>query len=62
MLCLSGFELYSRWVPLNTDQYRQTQPATGAASIGGLNFSRLFQRAEIQIPVNKYECPGIVNR
>ena len=30
---------------------------TGAANIGGLNFSCLFQRAEIQMPVNKYECP-----
>ena len=27
-----------------------------AANIGG-NISCLFQRAEIQIPVNKYECP-----
>ena len=31
--------------------------ATGAANIGGLNFSCLFKRAEIQIKVNKYECP-----
>ena len=41
-------------------QYRPVQteaPATGAANIGGLNFSCLFERAEIQIPVNKYECP-----
>ena len=33
--------------------------ATGiynTASIGGLNFSCLFERAEIQIPVNKCEC------
>ena len=41
-------------------QYRPVQtdaPTTGAANIGGLNFSCLFERAEIQIPVNKYECP-----
>ena len=41
-------------------QYRPVQTdasATGAANIGGLNFSCLFERAEIQIPVNKYECP-----
>ena len=41
-------------------QYRLVQtdaPATSAANIGGLNFSCLFERAEIQIPVNKYECP-----
>ena len=30
-------------------------PASGAVNIG--NFSCLFQTAEIQIPVNKYECP-----
>ena len=36
---------------------REDTPATGAANIGGLNFSYLFERAEIQIPVNKYECP-----
>ena len=34
--------------PVQTDS-----PATGAANIGGLNFSRLFERAEIQIPVNE---------
>ena len=37
-------------------EYRPVQteaPATGAANIGGLNFSYLFERAEIQIPVNK---------
>ena len=41
-------------------QYRPVQTdasATGAANIGGLNFSCLFERAEIQILVNKYECP-----
>ena len=41
-------------------QYRPVQTnalATGAANIGSLNFSCLFQRAEIQMPVNKYECP-----
>ena len=37
--------------PVQTDA-----PATGAANIGGLNFSCLFERAEIQIPVNKYQC------
>ena len=31
--------------------------APSAANIGGLNFSYLFERAEIQILVNKYECP-----
>ena len=40
-------------------QYRPVQitdaPATGAANIGGLNFSCLFEKAEIQIPVNN--CP-----
>ena len=37
-------------------QYRLVQTdasATGAANIGGLNFSCLFEKAE----VNKYECP-----
>ena len=41
-------------------QYRPVQTdasATGAANIGGLTFSCLFERAEIQIPVNKYDCP-----
>jgi len=40
-------------------QYQLIQtdaPATGAATISGLNFLCLFQSAEIQIPVNKYEC------
>ena len=39
---------YLQYRPVQTDA-----PATGAANIGGLNFSRLLQRAEIQIPVNK---------
>ena len=43
---------YLQYRPVQTDA-----PATGAANIGGLNFSCLFERAEIQIPVNKYECP-----
>ena len=43
---------YLQYRPVQTDA-----PATGAANIGGLNFSCLFKRAEIQIPVNKYECP-----
>ena len=41
-------------------QYRTVQtdaPATGAANISGLNCSCLFERAEIQVPVSKYECP-----
>ena len=41
-------------------QYRPVQTdasASGAANIGRLNFSCLFERAEIQILVNKYECP-----
>ena len=42
---------YLQYRPVQTDA-----PATGAANIGGLNFSCLFERAEIQIPVNKYEC------
>ena len=39
-------------------QYRPVQteaPAADAVNI--VNFSCLFERAEIQIPVNKYECP-----
>ena len=43
---------YLQYRPVQTDA-----PATGAANIGGLNFSFLFERAEIQIPVNKYERP-----
>ena len=43
---------YLQYRPAHTDA-----PTTGAANIGGLNFSCLFERAEIQIPVNKYECP-----
>ena len=43
---------YLQYRPVQTDAL-----ATGAANIGGLNFSCLFQRAEIQMPVNKYECP-----
>ena len=46
--------------PLFYLQYRPVQtdaPTTGAANIGGLNFSCLFEIAEIQTPVNKYECP-----
>ena len=43
---------YLQYRPVQTDA-----PATGAANIGGLNFSCLFEKAEIQIPVNKYECP-----
>ena len=43
---------YLQYRPVQTDA-----PTTGAANIGGLNFSCLFQRAELQIPVNKYECP-----
>ena len=39
---------YLQYQPVQTDA-----PATGAAKIGGLNFSCLFQKAEIQIPVNK---------
>ena len=35
--------------------------ATGAANIGGLHFSCLFERAEILIPVNKCECPQRLN-
>ena len=41
-------------------QYRRVQTdalATGAANIGSLNFPGLFERTEIQIPVNRYECP-----
>ena len=41
-------------------QYQLVQidaPATSTATISGLNFLCLFQSAEIQIPVNKYECP-----
>ena len=41
---------YFQYRPVQTDT-----PATGAANI--VNFSCLFERAEIQIPVNKYECP-----
>ena len=44
--------LYLQYRPVQTDA-----PATGAVNIGGLNFLCLFQRAEIQIPVNKCECP-----
>ena len=44
--------LYLQYRPVQTDA-----PATGAASIGGLNFWCLFERAEIQIRVNKYEYP-----
>ena len=43
---------YLQYLPVQTDA-----PATGAANIDGLNFSCLFEKAEIQIPVNKYECP-----
>ena len=43
---------YLQYRPVQTDAL-----ATGAANIGSLNFSCLFQRAEIQMPVNKYECP-----
>ena len=43
---------YLQYLPVQTDA-----PPTGAANIGGLNSSCLFERAEIQIPVNKYECP-----
>ena len=43
---------YLQYRPVQTDA-----PATGAANIGGLNFSCLFERAEIQIPLHKYECP-----
>ena len=41
---------YFQYRPVQTDA-----PATGAANI--VNFSCLFERAEIQIPVNKHECP-----
>ena len=41
---------YFQYRPVQTDA-----PATGAANI--VNFSCLFERAEIQIPLNKYECP-----
>ena len=51
-----------RWILYVLLFYLQYRPVTGAANIGGINFSRLYQRAEIQIPVNKYECPGVVNR
>ena len=44
--------LYLQYRPVQTDA-----PATGAANIVGLKFSCLFERAEIQIPVNKFECP-----
>ena len=43
---------YLPYRPVQTDA-----PATGAANIGGLNFSCLFEKAEIQISVNKNECP-----
>ena len=43
---------WGKYRPVQTDA-----PATGATNIGGLNFSWLFERTEIQIPVNKYECP-----
>ena len=36
---------YLQYRPVQTDT-----PATGAANIGGLNFSCLFERAEIQMP------------
>ena len=41
---------YFQYRPVQTDA-----PATGAANI--VNFSCLFERAEIQIPLNKYGCP-----
>ena len=41
---------YFQYRPVQTDT-----PATGAANI--VNFSCLFERAEIQIPLNKYGCP-----
>ena len=44
--------LYLQHRPVQTDA-----PASGAANIVGLKFSCLFERAEIQIPVNKFECP-----
>ena len=59
MTCL-GCKRWILYVLLFYLQYRPVQtdaPATGAANIGGLNFSCLFEKAEIQIPVNKYECP-----
>ena len=40
---------YLQYRPVQTDA-----PATGAAKIGGLNFSCLYEKAEIQIPVSKY--------
>ena len=46
------FSLYLQYRPVQTDA-----PATGAANIVGLKFSCLFERAEIQILVNKFECP-----
>ena len=42
-------------IPTGTD--RRTCNRCSKLNIGGLNFSCLFERAEIQIPVNKYECP-----
>ena len=60
-----GCKRWILYVVLFYLQYRPVQtdaPTTGAANIGGLNFSRLFQRAEVQILVNKYECLGVVNR
>ena len=44
--------IYVQCRPIQTDA-----SATGTENIGGLNFSCLFERAEIRIPVNKYECP-----
>ena len=43
---------YLQYRPVQTDA-----PATRAANIVSLDFSCLFKRAEIPIPVNKYECP-----
>ena len=40
-------------IPTGTDRRTRNR----AANIGGLKFSCLFERAEIQIPANKYECP-----
>ena len=39
MLCLSGFELYSRWVPLNTRAQDMRQTLKNTKLIGLLNLS-----------------------
>ena len=35
MLCLSGFELYSRWVPLDLNSSLMMSLGAGALKVGG---------------------------